>query len=64
MSAPTAGQLTIAGATVKLCETCGGAFVPRRSTARYCTSACRQVAYRIRRGAERDCGRWTARRAT
>ena len=30
------------------CVTCGHAFVPRRSDARYCSGACRQAAYRSR----------------
>lgn len=32
------------------CETCHQLFTPRRADARYCSSACRQRAYRARRG--------------
>jgi hypothetical protein len=31
-----------------MCETCGAEFTPSRNDARYCSSACRQKAYRSR----------------
>jgi len=31
-----------------MCETCGAEFTPNRNDARYCSSACRQKAYRAR----------------
>lgn len=37
-------------AVTATCATCGNAFVPRRSDARYCSPACRQRAYRERHG--------------
>jgi hypothetical protein len=35
---------------IKNCESCGREFTGRRSTARYCSSGCRQVAFQRRRG--------------
>lgn len=40
----TAARVTL----TQSCETCGGSFEPRRSTRRYCSSPCRQKAYRER----------------
>lgn len=34
----------------RACETCGDTFTPPRSDGRYCSSACRQKAYRRRKG--------------
>jgi hypothetical protein len=33
------------------CATCGTTFTPLRANARYCSAACRQRAYRQRKGA-------------
>jgi hypothetical protein len=35
---------------VRVCEHCGGTYEPERSSARFCSLACRQSAYRKRRG--------------
>jgi len=39
-----------AGRTGLRCQTCGDPFTPPRSDGRYCSPACRQKAYRARRG--------------
>jgi hypothetical protein len=36
--------------TDTLCSTCGASFTPSRLDGRYCSNACRQRAYRSRRG--------------
>lgn len=41
-------QRTAAGRKMKTCEACGKGFVPRRSDARTCSSACRQKLHRLR----------------
>jgi len=38
----------------KHCEVCGVAFTAKRSTARYCSNACRQEAYRRRSDPQHD----------
>lgn len=33
-----------------MCSRCNAAYTPSRADSRYCTNACRQAAYRARRG--------------
>jgi hypothetical protein len=41
-------QLTLTAVDAHACQVCGRTFTPARSDAVYCSSACRQKAYRQR----------------